>query len=255
MRKSGARLRWRRGFTRLLPHQAREHAVQAAYLLPELYADLGVELTLIPGPSDRAGRVADLVIHLPPGLALFVPQEGGPTARVEAGFVAIDATNHETLRAAREAHIVLGAGTDRVAPGVDFYSRIRLPRAGQTITAVVSDLSSGALGAARLAVPEAGQASRVVGLSIYSMTEKSLWVEIPPGTGSVPSSDRPAEFSLGPALKTTFTLPFGSAATVAMKALRPATSATAPADHVRPPSVDLASITTVWSSVRRVNET
>ena len=101
---------------------------------------------------------------------------------------------------------MLGAGTDRVAPGVDFYSRIRLPRAGQTITAVVSDLSSGALGAARLAVPEAGQASRVVGLSIYSMTEKSLWVEIPPGRGSVPSSDRPAEFSLGPALKTTFTV-------------------------------------------------
>ena len=206
VRKSGARLRWRRGFTRLLPHQAREHAVQAAYLLPELYADLGVELTLIPGPAEGAGRVADLVIHLPPGRALFVPQEGGPTARMEAGFVVIDATNHETLRAAREAHIALGARKDPVPPGVDFYSRIHLSRAGQTITAVVSDLSSGALGAARLEVPEADKASRVVGLSIYSMAEKSLWVEIPAGAGATPASDRPAEFSLGPALKTTFSI-------------------------------------------------
>ncbi len=206
VRKSGARLRWRRGFTRLLPHEAREHAVQAAYLLPELYGDLGIELTLIPGPADGAARVADLVIHLPPGRALFVPQEGGPTARLEAGFVVIDATKHETLRAAREAHIALGAGTDPKPPGVDFYSRIRLPRGGQTITAVVSDLSGGGLGAARLAVPEAGTASPVVGLSIYSMAEKSLWVEIPANPGTAPSSDRPAEFNLGPALKTTFSV-------------------------------------------------
>ena len=49
---------------------------------------------------------------------------------MEAGFVVIDATNHETLRAAREAHIALGARKDPVPPGVDFYSRIHLPRAG-----------------------------------------------------------------------------------------------------------------------------
>jgi len=206
VRKSGARLRWRRGFTRLLPQEAREHAVQAAYLLPELYADMGVELTLVPGPAEGAGSVVDLVIHVPPGRALFVPQEGGPTARLDAGFVVMDETNHETLRAAREMQIVTGPDKDERPPGLDFYSRVRLPRSGQTITAVVSDLSGGTLGAARLSVPAADPGSRVVGLSIYSMAEKSLWVEIPATPGAAPPSARPAEFSLGPALKTTFSV-------------------------------------------------
>src|SRR5713226_6743343 len=52
------------------------------------------------------------------------------------------------------------------------------------------------------------------------------------------------------ALKTTFTLLFGSAATDAKKALRPLTSpATTGADHVSPPVVDLASMTLAWPLV------
>lgn len=206
VRKSGARLRWRRGFTRFLPQEARERAIQAAYVLPDLYAEMGLEVTLIPGPADAAGRVADLVVHLPPGKALFVPRGSARTAHLEAGFVVIDASNHEVMRAARELQVASPIGGDQAPPGFDFYSRIRLPRTGQTITAVVSDMSTGGLGAARLTVPAADPPNRVVGLSIYSMAEKSLWVEIPTTPGKTVAPAEEVESNLGPALKTTFSV-------------------------------------------------
>ncbi len=206
VRKSGARLRWRRGFTRWLPQEAHERAVQAAYVLPDLYAEMGLEATLIPGPADAGGRVADLVLHLPPGRALFVPQGTGRTAHLEAGFVVIDASNREVLRAAREVQVSSPTGADQAPPGFDFYSRIRLPRTGQTITAVVSDRSTGGLAAARLSVPAADPSTAVVGLSIYSMGEKSLWVEIPATPVKTPAPAETVEPNLGPALKTTFSV-------------------------------------------------
>jgi len=206
VRKSGARLRWRRGFTRFLPQEARERAIQAAYVLPDLYAEMGLEVTLIPGPADATGRVADLVVHLPPGKALFVQQGPARKAHLEAGFVVIDASNHEVMRAAREIQVASPTGADQTPPGFDFYSRIRLSRTGQTITAVVSDMSTGGLAAARLSVPAADPSTRVVGLSIYSMTEKSLWVEIPTAPGRTTAPSEPVEFNLGPALKTTISV-------------------------------------------------
>ena len=163
-------------------------------------------MTLIPGPADATGRVADLVVHLPPGKALFVQQGPARKAHLEAGFVVIDASNHEVMRAAREIQVASPTGADQTPPGFDFYSRIRLSRTGQTITAVVSDMSTGGLAAARLSVPAADPSTRVVGLSIYSMTEKSLWVEIPTAPGRTTAPSEPVEFNLGPALKTTFSV-------------------------------------------------
>jgi len=201
-------VRWRRGFTRLLPEQAHERAVEAAYLLPELYPDLGVEISAVPGPADGPARVYDLVVHVPPGRAVFVPQPEGRTARLEAGFVLIDESQRETLRAAREARIMLadGALADRL--GIDFFSRIHAPLGGQTITAVVSDKTAGTLGAARLAIAAAAApaAMGAVGMSIYSLSEKSLWIEIPAIRESGPRQDAVTDYEIGPALKTTFSV-------------------------------------------------
>src|SRR5207247_895023 len=95
-------VRWRRGFTRLLPEEARQRAVQAAYLLPELYSDLGVEISAVPGPAGGTARVYDLVLHVPPGRAVFLQHQGGVTARLAPGLLAIAGSVHETVRAARE---------------------------------------------------------------------------------------------------------------------------------------------------------
>jgi VWFA-related protein len=205
--RSGS-VRWRRGFTRLLPEQARERAVEAAYFLPELYRDLGIEISAVLGPADGTARVYDLVVHLPPGRALFAPQQEGRTARLDAGFVLIDESQRETLRAAREARIMLAdpALTERL--GIDFFSRIRVPRGGQTITAVVSDKAAGTLGAARLAIPAADARATpgALGLSIYSLSEKSLWIEIPTAGSAGAREDAPADYEIGPALKTSFSV-------------------------------------------------
>jgi VWFA-related protein len=201
-------LRWRRGFTRLLPAKARERAVAAAYALPELYDDLGLEISAVAGPGDGARRVYDVVVHVPPGRVLFVPRPEGATAQLEAGYVLIDDSRRETLRAALNARITVAEDGLPGRLGVDFYSRIRVPRAGQTITAVVSDQSAGALGAARLAIPPAGDVSPpgALGLSIYSLSEKSLWVELPPGNDAPTPAETAAKYTIGPALKTTFAM-------------------------------------------------
>ncbi|HKB08662.1 MAG TPA: VWA domain-containing protein [Candidatus Polarisedimenticolia bacterium] len=199
--KSGS-VRWRRGFTRLLPEQARERTVEAAYLLPELYPDLGVEISMAPGPVDGQAQIYDLVIHVPPGRALFVPQPGGVMARLDAGFVMIDGAQREVLRTARQAVITLQGTAARL--GFDFYSRIRVPRGGQTITAVVYDRAANVLGAARHEFPAAEPApSEVLGLALYSLSENSLWVEIP-ATGAPPPAETAVSYEMGPALKTTF---------------------------------------------------
>ena len=199
-------VRWRRGFTRLLPEQARARSVEAAYLLPELYSDLGVEISAVPGPSDGAARIYDLVVHVPPGRAVFVPEPGGVTARIEAGFVLIDDSLRETLRASREARITLTGAALRGRLGVDFYSRIRVPRGGQTITAVVFDRAGGSVGAARLSIPPAagGALRDALGLSVYSLAENSVWIEILSEKSEKVPPETAADYEVGPALKTTF---------------------------------------------------
>lgn len=208
LKRGAAGLRWRRGFTRLLPEQARARAVEAAYLLPELYPGLGVEITAVSGPSDRAGRFLDLVLHLPPGRAVFVPGPEGAVARLETGFVLIDGSLRETLRCAREARIRLAEPESAGEYGIDFFSRIRLPAGGQTITAVVFDRATGSLGAARLEIPPAPGplAGGVVGLSIYSLAEKSLWIEVPALQGPPAPDEAVVSYEIGPALKTTFSV-------------------------------------------------
>jgi VWFA-related protein len=204
---SGA-LRWRRGFTRFLPDQVRQRTIEAAYLLPDLYTDLGLEISAVPGPAGGATRVYDLVLHVPPGRSLFVPNPGGATADLESGFVVMDAAHRETLRAARAARVTLGEGAPQDRPGLDFYSRIRVSLDAQTITAVVSDRTAGTFGAARLSLPATtdSRARTVLGLSTYSLTEKSLWIEIPVNGPPAPPGEQSAEYAVGPALKTTFAL-------------------------------------------------
>jgi VWFA-related protein len=204
VKRSGARLRWRRGFTRLLPEQARERSLQAAYLVPDLYPELGIEISAIAGPGDGGGRVVDLVVHLPPGRVLMVPRPEGPVARLEIGFVAIDESGRETLRTARQVRMAPGRDRDARLPGVDFYSRVLLPRGPQTITAVVSDLDGGTIGGARLSIAAAAEAGDIVGLSIYSLEEKSLWVEVPPAASPETAAGEVTGFRTGPALKSTF---------------------------------------------------
>jgi VWFA-related protein len=204
VKKSGARIRWRRGFTRLLPEAARERAIQAAYVIPEFHSELGVDLSAVTGPAGASARVTDLVLHLPPNRVLFLPSEGRPTARLEVGLVVLEDSGRETLRVARKVQIALGPDIqNRSVVGLNFFCRVKLPSSAQSITAVVSDLAAGAVGAARLPLPATTDAGdrAILGLSIYSLEEQSAWVQIDPAADA---GEARASYTIGPALKRTF---------------------------------------------------
>ena len=199
-----ARLRFRRGFTRLTPSEARSRTLLAAHLLPELYTDIPFDLTTVPGPAGGSGRVVDLVLHLPSDRLLFLPEAGGPTARAEVGFVSLDDSGRETFRAAGGVRLTLGPEAAGIRhPGVNLFCRALLPEAAQGVTAVVLDAAAGVVGSARLRLPAASPGDRpIAGLSLYSLSDRSVWVEIP---AAVAAGEPPADYTVGPALKTRFT--------------------------------------------------
>jgi VWFA-related protein len=198
-------LRYRRGFTRYLPSEARTRAVQAAYLAPELHSELRMDLAAVPGPADASQQTVDLVTYVPPGLVLFLSQPGGAAARLDVGFVGIDAGGKESLRVARRVLLTLDQEhvRDSGRLGLNLYSRVRLPKGVQTITAVVADAQSDLIGGARVTVG-AGAAHGVVGLSLYSMDASSLWIEIDPRAKAVAAGEGSTPYTVGPALKTRF---------------------------------------------------
>jgi VWFA-related protein len=204
VKRGGLRLRYRTGFTRFTPEDAHRRAAQAAYLLPEMHRDLGVTLTLVEGPADGSGRAVDLVVHVPPGRVLFLPQAGQVIATLEAGFVAIDDAARETLRMARRIRLALPPGS-RVeeGSGLNLFARVRLPFGPQTITAVLSDFGNSTFGAARAVLAPRPAGASIQGLSLYSLSEQSLWVELrrpEEASGGLEEAD----FEVGPALRTVF---------------------------------------------------
>jgi len=204
--RGGVTLRYRRGFTRYMPAEMRTRAIQAAYVAPELHGDMRLDLAAVRGPAAGSERLFDLVLYMPPGQILFLPQAGGPAARLEVGIVVIDKGGRETLRLARRILLTPDAartGTDR-PPAIDFFSRVRLPDRGQTITAVVADVQSGAVGAVRLVYEVGGASATATGVSLYALDERSLWVEVDPKPGHRPDEEQPAASTIGPALRTRF---------------------------------------------------
>ncbi len=205
VKRSGLRVRWRRGFTRFLPAEMQRRTLQAAHLLPGLYAGMQLELVAIPGPPEPSGRTVDLVLHIPPGRLLMLPESGDLVGRLNVGMVAL-AGPEETLRLARQVTIRVDptvTSMDRL--GTNLFARVHLPARAQSITAVLSDLATGEVGAARAELPEQSPRPQSVGgLSIYSLAERSVWIEVRDTPAITEVAGVHDSHSLGPALRTTF---------------------------------------------------
>lgn len=205
--RARTQVRYRRGFVRLLPAQARERAVQAAHMVPDLTPGLGMELSAIPGPAGLEGRVTDLVLYLPAHKVLFLPDKDRFVGRLEIGFVGIDDRGRETLRLARRVRIALSPDqiASRSSLGLNFFTRVRLPLEDQEMTVVVSDLQGTSIGAARLpiAAPR-DMTGGVLGLSVYSLAEESMWIEIGGASSGADDTETDATITMGPALRNTF---------------------------------------------------
>lgn len=208
VKRKNMNVRFRRTFTRFTPSEARERAVEAAYIAPELHHELGLDLVAVAGPPIGRDRLVDLVLYVPPGKVLFLPQPGGAAARLEIGLVAFDAQGREVLRVARRVRVSVDA-TRAVSGGplaLDFFSRVKMPAAGGgSVTAVLTDAQSGTIGSVKIAVPSPDEGTpEVVGLSLYSMEERSLWLEIDPQGASRAAGEVELQHSVGPALRSRF---------------------------------------------------
>ena len=203
-RKRDASLRCRRGFVRLPASEERARSILAAHLLPDLFPELGLELNAVPGPGGPSGRVTDLVVRVPADRIIFPSETGGPTAHLEVALIALDDAGHTTFRADRRMSLVLGPESpERAGLSLEFFARVTLPPSDQSVTAVVSDDAAGAIGGAHLRLP-ASEAGGLPGLSLYSLAEESVWVDLAdPGPGDS-ADERPARFTLGPSLKRSF---------------------------------------------------
>jgi VWFA-related protein len=204
--RRGVTLRYRQFFTRFKPEDARQRSLEAAYSVPEIHDALGVQLAAVTGPVAGGERVVDLVVYVPAGKFLFLPRPGGAAGVAEVGVVAL-ADGRETLRQSRR--VVLGVDMYRAlhggALGFDFYTRVRLPLGAQTLTAVVSDVQSGDVGAARIDLEKSPQTPGIHGLSLYSARDKSLWIDVQGKAAANAAPGAGGAFTIGPALKRRFT--------------------------------------------------
>ena len=189
-------LRYRRTFLRETPSEARARRLESAFIAPALHAAFGLDAM---APVRQTGR--DLLLYVPGGRLLFLPSGSSATAEIEVGAVALDEQGRELARLSRRMQI-RAADSGRLAP-LNLLVRGAVPAGSQSVTAIVSDLRSGALGASRLEPGEESHAEGLKGLAVGDPDERSLWVEVvaasPPGAGS--TAERP---SLRPARRVGF---------------------------------------------------
>lgn len=205
--RKGLNVSFRRGYTRLPPAEAHAKALEAAHTVPEMFSALDMTLNGAAGPLEGTARVMDLAVHVPPGKVLFLPEEGVATAHLAVGLVGLDDHGGETLRTSRSVVIRQPeAGAARGIRALDLFCRVRLPLDAQTVTAVVSDESADVIGGARLRLsavaPE--ENATIVGFSLYSVEERSLWVELPPNSREADKEAGAAAYTIGPAMKGVF---------------------------------------------------
>jgi VWFA-related protein len=201
-RKPGLHLRFRRGFTRLPPAEARTRAVEAAYQFPGMFAGPGLRLETAGGPGEGNERIVDLILHAPLDSILFLPQAGSAVAHLTVGFVSIDDARRKTFETSRSVSLRRTEGEVNIT-GVDIYCRVRLPRLGQTVTAVLSDEQSGEVGGARARFDGASDpGNTILGLALYSLAERSVWIEVPAAADA--AAAELSDTTIGPALKQVF---------------------------------------------------
>jgi hypothetical protein len=218
-RRKGVELRYRRVFIRETPSQARQRRLQAAFVAPGVHSRFGLDaMTPL-----RAGA-RDLVLYVPADRLLFLPQGTAEAAQIEIGAVAVDENGKELDRVSRRMEIRLASGDSvkRHAP-LNLVLRGVVPAASRSVTAVVSDLNSGDVGAAEV---NPGFETHVAGLRGFALgdaKETSLWMDVPlAGSGASEAKTSSAQPVLRPARRVGFSPSESPVCEVRMEGSRPA---------------------------------
>jgi len=183
-RRKGVELRYRRVFLRETTSQARQRRLQAAFVAPGVHARFGLDAM---APLRAGAR--DLVLYVPADRLLFLPQGPVEAAQIEVGAVAVDANGKELNRVSRRMEIRLASGDSvkRHAP-LNLVLRGAVPAESRGVTAVVSDLNSGEVGAAETDPASETHVAGLRGLALGDAQETSLWVDLPLGDSGHPDA-------------------------------------------------------------------
>jgi VWFA-related protein len=169
--RPGVLLRNRKIFVRETPEQIRKRSIEAAFLAPELHGDFALD-AMVPARGDEA---RDLLLYVPADRLLFVPTETNSRAEVEIGVVARDDRDKVVASLSRRVEVHLPRATVG-RPAINLRLRDAIPAAAQSVTAVVEDLQSGALGASRTETGLESHVAALTGLAIGLPGERSLWI-------------------------------------------------------------------------------
>ncbi len=169
--RPGVQLRHRHIFIRETPEQTRKRVVEAAFAAPEIHADFALDAML-----PLRGEARDLVLYVPADRLLFVPGWTHLTAQVEVGAVVRDERDKVVARVSRRLEIRLPNGSAPGRPAIDLRLSGALPPEGRSVTAVILDLESGAVGATQMETDRESRAAMLAGLTLGEPGERSLWI-------------------------------------------------------------------------------
>jgi hypothetical protein len=207
---------------------ARGRRLEAAFIAPGLHAEFGLD-AMVPAAGSSAEGTAtvgqpsrDLLLYVPADRLLFVPGEAVDTAQVEIGAVALDAHGRELGRLSRRMQIRLARddGARRHAP-LNLLMRGAVPAGTVSVTAVLSDLGAGSLGAARVEPASEAHVAGLAGLAIGDTDERSLWLEVPLAPDAKAEAAPAARPALGGARRVRFTTAESPVCEVRLAAPRP----------------------------------
>jgi hypothetical protein len=170
--RPGVQVRNRKIFIRETPEQIRRREVEAAFIAPELHDDFALD-AMLPARGEAA---RDLLLYVPAGRLLFIPIETTATAQVEVGLVARDEKDKVVAKVSRRLDIRLGREAGLARPAVNLRLPGAIPAEAKSVTTVLVDLQSGALGASRTDTTLESHAAALAGLAIGLPGERSLWI-------------------------------------------------------------------------------
>ena len=170
--RPGVQVRNRKIFIRETPEQIRKREVEAAFIAPELHDDFALD-AMLPARGEEA---RDLLLYVPAGRLLFIPIETTATAQVEVGLVARDEKDKVVAKLSRRMEIRLGREAGLARPAVNLRLPGAIPPEARSVTTVLVDLQSGALGASRAETVLESHAAALAGFAIGLPGERSLWI-------------------------------------------------------------------------------
>ena len=147
--RTGVKLRAQEGFVWMTSDQIQERKIRSAYVTPALYRELPVEMKSGFYLEPSGGQVLEVALAVPGEALVFVPQEDHVVARLEVGMTFRSARDTIADRFGKSVEVRLPPGASSRRGDLHFVVRREIPPGDYDAVAVLRDLATDAVGAAR----------------------------------------------------------------------------------------------------------